>query len=298
MQKISFMSPAVTAFLPDGSLDEQGNHALYEHLISGGVDGIIVMGTTGEFFAMPLAQRKQLIQLACNAIQGRTRVIAGTGCMNADETIELSNYALACGADAVLVVPPFYFALSDASVEAYFDQLAREIHGDILLYNFPDRTGYDLKPQVVLRLVRRHANLVGYKDTVVDAAHTREMVKALHPEFPEFEILTGFDDNFVHNVLCGGNGTIGALSNLAPELTSGLCRAVKAGDAGQVVLLQRKIDQLMDLYAISVPFVTALKHAMVLRGIPIQAHCTAPLMPLTQEQERQLWELLERLELC
>ena len=160
MSKISWMTPVVTVFHEDGTLDVEGNKAVYEHLIKGGVDGIVVMGSTGEFFSMPMEQKKELIRVAAETIKGRTRLLVGTSCMDYRETIELGNYAIDQGAEAVMIIPPYYFALSDASVEEYFDKVADGIHGDILIYNFPDRTGYDIKPQVTLNLARPHKDNV------------------------------------------------------------------------------------------------------------------------------------------
>lgn len=294
MGKISYMTPVVTAFHEDGSLDAQGCRNVYEHLIKGGVDGIVVMGSTGEFFSMPMAQKKELIDVAVESVNHCTRLLIGTSCMEARETVELANYAHEKGADGVMVIPPYYFALSDESVEAYFDIVAEGTAADIFLYNFPDRTGYDITPAVALRLARKHKNIVGYKDTVVGMAHTRELIKAMRPEFPEFEILSGFDDNFVHNVLSGGNGSIGGLSNLAPELTSALCKAVRNKNVDDVVKYQRVIDQLMDLYGVGVPFIPYLKRAMKMRGIQLGETCTVPFLPATAEQAARLEEIMKR----
>lgn len=296
MSKISFMTPVVTVFNADGTLDIQGNKNVYEHLIQGGVDGIVVMGSTGEFFSMPMQQKKQLIDLAAETIKGRTRLLIGTSCMQWEETVELGNYALAAGAEAVMVIPPYYFALSDASVEAYFDKVADGIQGNILLYNFPDRTGYDLKPQVALNLARRHKNIVGYKDTVVNMSHTRELIKTMRPEFPEFEILSGFDDNFVHNVLSGGNGCIGGLSNMIPQITSAWAKAVREGDLQGMTEGQRTIDQFMDIYAIGTPFIPMVKRAMQLRGVQMGDTSTVPFLPATEEQETAIKALMSRMD--
>lgn len=295
MSKISFMTPVVTVFSADGSLDVQGNKNVYEHLIRGGVDGIVVMGSTGEFFSMSMAEKKQLVDLAAGTIQGRTRLLIGASCMDWRETVELGNYALDAGAEAVMIVPPYYFALSDASVLEYFGRVARGIHGNILLYNFPDRTGYDLKPEVILQLARAHKNIVGLKDTVEKMGHTREVIKAVRPEFPEFEVLSGYDDNFVHNVLCGGNGCIGGLSNLIPEVTSAWAKAVCTGDAEGVAKGQRIIDQYMDLYGIGTPFIPIMKRAMQLRGIEMGDTSTVPFLPASPEQEAQIRAVLERM---
>lgn len=295
--KVSYMTPVVTIFNKSGAIDKEGNKKVYDYLINNGVDGIVLMGSTGEFFTMSMDQKKELIKLACNHIKNRTRLLIGSSCMDSNETIELANYAVDNGAEAVMIIPPYYFALSDESIIEYFDEVANNTKANIYIYNFPDRTGYDIKPEVTLKLARKHKNIIGYKDTVAIMAHTRDLIKIMRPEFPEFEILSGFDDNFVHNVLSGGNGCIGGLSNLVPELTSTLCKSLKEKDFDNMVECQRKIDKLMDLYSVGIPFIPYMKKAMVLKGIDINDCCTKPFITATTEQTKKIKEILENLDI-
>ena len=113
-----------------------------------------------------------------------------------------------------MVISPYYFNLSDRAVEKFYDSLADRVHGPVLLYNFPARTGYDLKPEVILGLARRHKNIVGIKDTVGTMGHTREIIQTVKSEFPEFLVYSGFDEFFAHNVLSGGDGCIAGFPTL------------------------------------------------------------------------------------
>lgn len=218
MKKANFLTPVVTAFDENGNLDIQGNKNVWDHLIKGGVDGLVIMGSTGEFFSMTTEQKKELIKLVVEHVNKRTKVYIGTSCMTVEDTVELSNFAIETGADAVMIISPYYFALSNESVEFFYDKVAEAVKGDIYLYNFPDRTGHDLTPEVTLNLLRKHKNIVGFKDTVSEMGHTRKLMTTVLKEFPDFIVLSGFDENFVHNILCGGSGCIGGLSNLCPEL--------------------------------------------------------------------------------
>ena len=146
--KAKFYTPVVTAFNRDRTLDIQANKNIYDHLINGGVDGIVVMGSTGEFFALTTEQKKELIDLAVSYIDHRVEVFIGTSCMNVDDTVELANYAHNAGADAVMIISPYYFSLSEESIELYYNMVASRTDAKIYLYNFPDRTGYDLSPEV------------------------------------------------------------------------------------------------------------------------------------------------------
>lgn len=296
MKKSMFLTPVVTAFDEAGNLDIPANKRVYEYLIKGGVDGLVVMGSTGEFFAMTTQQKKDLIDLAVETVNHRVRLLIGTSCMTVEDTVELANYAIDKGADAVMIISPYYFTLSDASVEYYYDQVAEQIHGDIYMYNFPARTGHDISPQVTLRLLRKHRNIVGYKDTVFGMDHTRELLQAVKYEFPDFEVLSGFDNNFVYNVMSGGSGCIGGLSNLYPELFAAWRDAVNNRDMETAAVLQKKVDKLFELYSIGTPFIPIVKKAMILRGVELQNCCTKPFLPATVEQTARIQAVMEFVE--
>lgn len=295
--KAKFLTPVITAFDKDGNIDHQANKNVYDHLINGGVDGIVVMGSTGEFFAMTMEQKKELIKLAVQYVNKRTRVYIGTSCMSADDTIELSNYAHDMGADAVMVISPYYFSLSRESIELFYDIVSEGTKANIYLYNFPDRTGYDLTPEITLSLVRKHKNIIGYKDTVSVMGHTRELIDVIHKEFPDFEVYSGFDENFAHNILCGGAGCIGGLSNLAPEICSAWVRAISARDFEKVAEIQKTINEMMAIYDIGMPFIPIVKKAMILRGVEMQDYCTVPFVQANEEQTAKIKSLMEKTKL-
>ena len=289
-----YITPAITPFTEAGQIDQRGVEALYEHLISGGVDGILALGSIGEFFAVPMEEKKKLISLAVKCAAGRVPVIAGTSDMLFDNVIHLSEYALSEGADSVIVVSPYYFRLEPEQIEAYYDELARRVPGRIYLYNFPDRTGYSMPADVVRRLAERHENIVGCKDTISGLDHTRELIKAVKPIRPDFEIYSGFDDNFAHNVLCGGDGCIAGLSNVAPEITSRWARAVNEGDWAEAAAVQRIIDRMMDIYSVGAPFIPFIKAAVALRGVPVDPRVSFPFPAVTPEQTEAIRRVLAR----
>ena len=291
----NYITPAITAFDKNGDLDHDGLKSLYDHLIKGGVDGILILGSIGEFFAIPLEKKKELIRLAVNHISHTMQVLVGTGGMDVNETIELSGYAYEQGADGVMVISPYYFGLSDQGVEDYYDYVAGKCPGAFYLYNFPDRTGYDLAPRVALNLIRKHKNIIGYKDTLAGMDHTRELIKLIKPEYPDFKIYSGFDDNFAHNVLSGGDGCVAGLSNVVPEICSAWVMAFKENDMNKVAEIQRIIDRLMSIYQVGKPFVPFIKKAMSIRGIPVEDYSTFPLPRVTDEEARKLKQILEQI---
>lgn len=295
MKKAQFLTPVVTVFKKDGTLDLEGNKKVYDRLIAGGVDGLVIMGSTGEFFSMTLETQKQLIDLAADYVKGRTRVFIGVSRMIVQEVIELANYCCGRGLSEVMVVSPYYFKLTEEALEAFFGQIAQATPAKIFLYNFPDRTCHDLTPGLVLRLARKYNNIVGIKDTVTEMSHTSAILRTVKPEFPDFEVFSGYDDNLVHNLMSGGAGVIGGLSNLIPEQCAAWARAVEQRDTAKMAELQQYINQAMALYDIASPFIPTVKRGLRHAGLPIDDVCTAPFLPLTEAQDEQLRQLLKKL---
>lgn len=290
-----FLTPVITAFDKDGNVDKKGNINIWNYVMEGGIDGIVLLGSTGEFFAISMEQKKELILLAAEHIKGRLPLYVGISGMEIEDTIELAQYVTTLGIDGVLIVPPYYFALSDEAIEAYYRGILEKTDCKVYLYNFPARTGYDLKPKIALRLRQDYYKVVGYKDTVLNMDHTRELIKTME-EFPDFEILSGFDDNFAHNVLSGGAGAIGGLSNIYPELFSEWVAAFRENNLRQISSLQKKVDILTSLYEIGVPFVPVIKKAMMLKGVEIQDYCTYPILQVTEEQTEKIKKILSKIE--
>lgn len=296
-KKAKFYTAVITAFHEDGSLDFEGNRAVYEHLIEKGSDGIILMGSTGEFPSLTMEDAKALTELALDTIRGRMDVIVGTARMLPAESVELSNYALEHGANGVILISPWYFKLSDASIEDFYDKTVPYIKGNVYLYNFPGCTAHELSPELVLKLRRKYANIKGCKDTVKNFEHTRRLCTTLLPEFPDFEIYSGYDEFLIPNVMAGGSGCIGGLTNMAPEIFIRLVHAVNEKDWDKAAELQKIVNRMMEMFDISSPFLTAVKRAMKLRGILPEEYGRAPLVVASDEEDRKIRNLLTELNL-
>lgn len=288
-----YICPVLTAFCHDGSVDMEAMKVIYDRLIASGLDGIAVMGSSGEFYGMALEQAKQYARESLAYIDGRIPVYIGTGRLIAEETILLSNYALQYGASAVMVVGPYYIGTGQAGVEAYYDAVAGQVNGNIILYNFPDRTGHDISGETVLSLRKKHSNIIGIKDTVGAPSHTRQLIQCIKPVYPDFKIYSGYDDNFAHVVISGGDGCIAALSNLIPEACSGWVQAFRDHDLGQITNIQRTINKFMGFYSLSNPFMPAMKYALSVLGLPVNGDCMLPAVPASEGQKKQVDALLK-----
>lgn len=295
--KAKWITPVVTALDENGHIDTEANKRIYEHLIQGGIDGILIFGSIGEFFALPMEEKKDMMREAVACIDHRVTVYIGTNSMEFEECVEFSNFALDAGADGVMVISPYYFNLPDSAVENFYDSLADRVNGPVLLYNFPARTGYDLKPEVILGLVRRHKNIVGIKDTVGTMGHTRAIIQAVKREFPEFLVYSGFDEFFAHNVLSGGDGCIAGLSNFAPAVAAGFAGAARDNDLAAMQAYQQKIDSLMAIYDVAEQFIPIIKKAMVLCGVEMDPACAAPLLSADENETEKIREILKQAEI-
>ena len=290
----AYLTPAITLFNEDGTLDLASQERLFNNLIDQGVDGILVEGSSSEFFAMPMNQRREMAKFAIEKIDHRVKLIIGTSHMVADEIISFSNFCLDAGADAVMILPPYYFRFGAEALLQYYDRLAGEIHGPIYIYNFPANTGTSIQPETVLQLATMHENIVGIKDTTVDMSHTRELIKMVKSKIPTFEIYSGFDDNFAHNIMAGGDGCIAALSNVVPEICAAWVKAFRNNDLEGIAKGQQTIGRLMDFYSIRDPFLPVLKEACKLRGIAASSTGTFPMPNATVEDGARISALLTR----
>lgn len=291
--RAEYITPAVTPFMENGTPDWESLEGLYEHLISGGISGILILGSIGEFFAIPLETKKEIIRFAANKIGGRVKFFAGTGSMIPGETAELSRFALEAGADGVVVISPYYFSLTQESIYDFYADIAEKVPGDIYIYNFPDRTGYNIAPETMGRLAENYSNIAGCKDTMAGMDHTREVIKRVKSVRPEFKVYSGFDDNFGYNVLSGGDGCIGGLSNVAPGFFKEWIDAFAREDVAVLAEKQQKINRLMDIYSVGTPFVPYIKAAMKALGIIKSDKASFPLPSADEAQVERLLEILK-----
>ncbi|MDU7648617.1 MAG: dihydrodipicolinate synthase family protein [Klebsiella michiganensis] len=276
-----YITPAITVFDEQGRLDPDGNFRLYD-FIKNSVSGFVVMGSTGEFFSLDMKTSRQIIQMAA------------TSRMDIDECVELANYADECGLDGVMIISPWYFRLTDEGIYTFYSQIARRTAAKIFIYNFPERTGYSVSPEVCLRLASEFPNIVGLKDTIPDTNHTSQVIRQVKSELPYFEVYAGYDNNFAHNVLAGGDGCIGGLSNICPEIFRDWMQAFNDNDVQQISRYQQKVDGLMDIYAVNDPFIPTFKKALQLRGIIQSDRCTPPFSSLATCQTESILRILSR----
>lgn len=293
---LKIYTPAVTIFNENEELDFEGNKEIIEHLIEGGVDGIAPLGSTGEFTTLTLDEKKELIKLYVDTVDQRVDLIPGCGAISYEETYELSKYALSLGVKGVLIIPPYYYEATQEDIYTYFDKLASNLDGDIYIYNFMERSGFNISTETLMRLVEKHKNIKGIKDTTTTISHTREILSKVKELREDFEVYSGFDDQFTFNALSGGNGCIAALSNIKPNLWSDWVKAMNEENFVEVKKINKKINTLMELYSITNNFPQLFKKIMKENGLNIKTYSKFPFNSVDEAMVRRGLEIIKEIE--
>lgn len=285
--------PVSTLYDQAGNIDEKSIGILVDSLIEAKVDGLFFLGTGGEFSQMSVEERKQLTEFAVRYVDHRVPVLIGTGSTSTREVIELSNHAERVGADAVVIVNPYYWVLTEENLFDHYSEIAESINLPILLYNFPNLTGQDLTPDFVLKLVDKYPNIIGIKETIDSIGHISEMIMKVKGKHPDFSVLCGFDNHLLNTLQIGGDGTISASVNFAPQLSVGIYKAFINGDYEEAIKLNKQLTVLPFLYQIDSPFVNVVKEAIKISGLDISTYVLPPARPLSADKIEQVKEIME-----
>ncbi|WP_285769107.1 4-hydroxy-tetrahydrodipicolinate synthase [Peribacillus sp. SI8-4] len=215
MYKPFGMIPALpTPMNEDTSIDYKGLERLIDHLIDGGMDCLLVGGSTGEYSLMSMEERKAVIKFVCETANGRLPVMAGTGCHRTEDTLELTKYAAEVGADCALVINPYYMSTSRQGIIDHYKAVAENSSIGIVIYHYPEATGVELDPELINELSQIDG-IVGIKNTA-DGQHTSKLI-ALTKDNRNFAVLTGFEHLILPTLALGGQGAVGVVHNLAPK---------------------------------------------------------------------------------
>lgn len=283
-KKTVFTGAGVALITPfnENGIDYEAFRAILEEQIANKTDAIIVCGTTGEASTMPDEEHKAAIRFAVESVAGRVPVIAGTGSNDTKHGIELSREVEKIGADALLLVTPYYNKTSQKGLYEHYKAIAEAVSIPIILYNVPSRTGLNIGIDTLKKLAKIE-NIVGIKEASGNISYTAQIAA----ECPELAIYSGNDDMIVPVLSLGGKGVISVLSNVMPKETHDMCEKYFKGDTAGATELQLKLFRLVKALFIEVnpiPVKTAMnlmgKHAGLLR------------MPLT-EMEPQNLEILK-----
>lgn len=276
------LTALVTPFTREGALDKDAFRAFCEWQIEEGTTGLVPVGTTGESPTLSHAEHREVVELAVEVSAGRVPVIAGAGSNSTVEAIELVRHAEKVGADAVLIVTPYYNKPTQRGLYAHYAEIARSTKLPIIIYNIPPRSVIDMTPETMGRLANDFKNIVGVKDATGKIERVSEQRMTCGKEFIQ---LSGEDASALGFNAHGGVGAISVTSNVAPRLCAEFQAASLAGDKEKALELQ---DRLMPLHkAIFIePGVSGAKYALSRLG-KVENVVRSPLMTVeTSTAER------------
>lgn len=272
----------VTPMTPNGDLDIPALNRLIEFHITEGSDGIVIVGTTGESPTVDFDEHCLLIKTAVSQVAGRVPVIAGTGANATKEAIMLTQKAKTLGADACLLVAPYYNKPTQEGLYQHFKAVADAVDIPQIIYNVPGRTGCDINNNTAIRLAA-HQNIVGIKDATGGIERGTDLLLRAPKDFA---IYSGDDATSLSLMLLGGHGVISVTANIAPKLMHEMCVAALKGDAVQARAINAKLFQLhqtLFVEANPIPTKWLLQHM----GL-IQSGIRLPLVALSESHHQTL----------
>lgn len=278
----------VTPMTKDGKVDFDAFGKLIEWQIEEGINAIVACGTTGESSTLTDEEHKAVIKYAVEKVNGRVPVIAGTGSNDTDYAIELTKYACQAGADAMLVVTPYYNKATQNGLITMFTAIANASTKPIILYNVPSRTGVNITPATAYAL-SKHPNICGIKEASGNISQIAELASLVGDDM---DIYSGNDDQIVPLMSLGGKGVISVLSNVLPKKTVEICDRFFAGDVKGSCEIQLEL----------LPLVNALFSEV--NPIPVKAATAAmgygenvlrlPLTPMEDAHKKVLFDEIKK----
>jgi 4-hydroxy-tetrahydrodipicolinate synthase len=267
---------------PDSSLALNYYSDLFEFHRAAGVDGLAVCGTNGEGISFSVDERKAILEKAME-LKGSFSIIAGTGATSVTDAVELTRHAARSGADAVLVLPPFFVKNPNArGLADYFERVMDSADIPVILYNIPPFTAVHITDEVI-QLLAHHPNLAGVKDSAGDWERTLVFIQ----KYPQLRIFTGSDRLLGAGYLHGAAGCISGGANTYPEVLCAVRDAFKKDPTGNAVMEeQARFDRLIDI-TIKYPFITSGKALLAHRGLP-RYGVRPPLVPIDTATEEAL----------
>lgn len=278
----------VTLFKDDQELDETAMREHIDFLINAGVHGIFVLGSTGEFAYLSETEKKRVIEITADQINGKLPLVVGVSSPSTKLSIELAKHAEKLGAAVVMAVIPTYFPLEKANIEMHYAAIASVIEIPLYAYNFPLTTKFDLSPQFVANLAEKKI-LAGIKETVTDIHHIEEMIE-LTPD--DFCVLCG-TELLLHKALdTGVDGAILGLGNCFPELLVQIWNAFIGMQTATFQNLWTEISQVFPFLSQPLDYLPSLtKEILVLRGRPINPQVRSPLRVIKDRVKKNLQNL-------
>ncbi|MFO1008343.1 MAG: dihydrodipicolinate synthase family protein [Planctomycetaceae bacterium] len=281
--------PLVTPLKGRDQIDLPALERIIEHVLAGGVHGLFLLGTTGEGPSLSPEAQRTVVKEATKIINKRVPVLVGITDSVFSESVKLAHFAAECGADAVVLAPPYYFPMHQSDLRQYCAAMAREVPLPLFLYNMPSHCKVTFEVDTVKQLLQE-PNIVGFKDSSAQMLFFNSVVR-IAKERPEYAVLMGPEELMGECVLMGGHGGVCGGANLSPRMYVDMYDAAVAGDLRQVNVLQQRMLRLSSLvYSVGIApssYLTGLKAAMSMIGL-CEARLSEPLTALPADRRATL----------
>lgn len=283
--------PIVTPVDAEEKVDEQGLKNVIDHVLEGGVHGVFVLGSNGEFYAFDFGNQKRAVEITVKHVNGRVPVYAGASAITTKECIKLAKMAEEVGADALTVLTPMFIQPNEKEMYNHFEAIAKATNLPVLLYNNPGKTTNNISVALLEKLAKIE-NIVGIKNTSLDFAQTIEYIRVTKDN-PNFKVLSG-SDYFIYATLAyGGVGCVAGTANVAPRLVADIYEKYMAGDYAAAMEAQYQLVPLRNTYNYG-SFPVVMKDCLNLIGVNV-GHPVKPIEHCSEEKLEELKKILNEL---
>jgi 4-hydroxy-tetrahydrodipicolinate synthase len=284
------LTPNLVPFRADGSIHEDELRRMIHWLIEKGVSGLYPNGSTGEFIRLTFEERKRLIRIVAEETRGRVPILAGAAEATIGEVLEAAALYADLGCTAISLTGPYYFKVSQESIEEYFREIARQSPIDILLYNIPQFAN-EISIPVVERLAADCPRIVGIKDSSRDFPRMVTTIARLKKQRPDFTVLTGTEETLMPALIMGADGGTIATSGVVPEVVMKLYHDTRAGRLDEARRIQFKLLDLIEAMFAGPIFPEGFRAAAALRGFDL-GHSR---QPISRREQADLGVLQSRI---
>ena len=291
MLKMEGVYPAlITPFTKDDEVDKEGLRRLVEYAIEGGVAGMVPCGTTGESATLSHEEHKEVIDTVvdCSTVP----VIAGTGSNNTKEAVEFTKYAEDAGAEACLLITPYYNKPNVKGLKEHFKRIGDSVEIPLILYNIPSRTGQNVSAATMVELAAEITNIKGVKEASGDLKQVGAIIKSVTERGLDFTVVAGDDFLTLPIMSLGGKGVISVAANIAPREMSEMVATMLKGEMGKAKEINIRLFSLFEAMFLETNPIP-VKKAAEMMGLPA-GHVRLPLGALSEANEAKLRKVLER----
>jgi 4-hydroxy-tetrahydrodipicolinate synthase len=273
----------------NNEVDKEKLRELVEFHLSNGTDAILPCGTTGESATLSYEEHIEVIRIVVETVKKRIPVIAGTGSNSTRETYELTKHAKEIGADAVLLVAPYYNKPTQKGLYEHYSFIAKNVDIPIIIYNIPGRTGVNISPETIISLAKAHKNIIGVKEASGSIDQVSEIVR--NTAELNFSVFSGDDSLTLPILAVGGKGVISVIANILPRDTHNLCEYWFRGDVKKAQELHLKMFPLVKALFIETNPIP-IKAAMGMLGL-CSDELRLPLVPMEEKNREKLYQALK-----